>query len=140
VAVLNANLIEHSLELVVERFGDPGPLIYRRLFEQAPELEALFVRDADGSIRGEMLQRAFETLIDLAGQGHYGRGLIATEWVNHQNLGVPPQQFELFFRIIIDTIQQILGDQWSAEIDEAWATLSNRITEIIVRTAAKAAP
>ena len=39
-----------------------------------------------------MLQRAFETLLDLADQGHYGKGLIATEWVNHQNLGVPPEQ------------------------------------------------
>jgi hemoglobin-like flavoprotein len=136
---LNAQLIEQSLEWVVERVGDPAALIYRRLFEQAPELEELFVRDTDGSVRGEMLQRAFETLLDLADQGHYGKGLIASEWVNHQNLGVPPEQFELFFKVIVDTVRAVLGEQWSVEIDAAWHALTERIDRIIAATAATSA-
>lgn len=135
---MNPALIERSLEIVVERVGDPGELIYRRLFEQTPELEELFIRDQDGSVRGEMLQRAFETLIDLAHGGHYGRGLIATEWVNHQNIGVPPDQFERFFAIMIDTIRGILADDWTDEVDAAWKALYERLQAIIHTTAATA--
>lgn len=128
---MNAQLIEHSLEMVVERVGDPGQLIYQRLFAQMPDLEALFVRDTDGSVRGEMLQRAFETLLDLANDGHYAKGLIATEFVNHQNLGVPADQFELFFKVIVDSIRQVLAEHWSAEIEAAWSSLAKRIDEVI---------
>ena len=128
---MNAQLIEHSLDLVVERVGDPGPIIYQRLFAQMPELEALFVRDTDGSVRAEMLQRAFETLLDLANNGHYARGLIATEFVNHQNLGVPAEQFEMFFTVIVDSIRFVLAERWSDEIDEAWRALSRRVYETI---------
>ncbi len=128
---MNAQLIEHSLDLVVERVGDPGALIYQRLFAQMPELEELFVRDTDGSVRGEMLQRAFEALLDLARDGHYAKGLISTEFVNHQGLGVPPEQFELFFTVIVDIVRQVLAEQWSDEIEDSWRALSRRVYETI---------
>ena len=34
------NLLEHTLALAVQRVGDPAPLVYQRLFSQAPELQA----------------------------------------------------------------------------------------------------
>lgn len=136
--MLNPTLIERSLELVAERVGDPGELIYRRLFESHPELEELFVRDTSGSVRGEMLQRAFETLLDVANNGQYGKGLIATEWVNHQNLGVAPDRFGIFFNIMVDTIRQVHGKDWTAETAAAWQSLITRVDQIIAATSSPA--
>ena len=135
---MRADLIESSLEAVAERVGDPAPLVYRRLFEIAPELQALFVRDTDGSVRGEMLQRAFETILDLLGEGHYARGLIATEFVNHQNIGVPPTQFELFFVAMIDTLREVLGEQWTPETAEAWDAVRTRVASLVAGVAHQA--
>jgi len=132
---MNAQLIERSLEAVAEQVGDPAALVYRRLFEMAPELQALFVRDKDGSVRGEMLQRAFETILDLVGEGHFARGMIATEWVNHQNIGVPAEQFELFFVAMVETFREVLGERWTPEIDDAWRSVNASVSGIIGRLA-----
>ncbi len=132
---VNADLIERSLEAVAQQVGDPTERVYRRLFELAPELEALFTRDSDGAVRGQMLQQVFETILDLVGSNAYAEVLIGTEWLNHQNLGVPAQQFELFFEAMISTFRDVLGEQWTPEFDGAWRAVNTRIGEIIARRA-----
>ena len=102
---MQAHLIEASLEAVAHHMGDPTATIYARLFELAPALRELFVRDTDGSVRGQMLQQVFDTVLDLVGDDRYASVLIGTEWVNHQNLGVPGDQFSLFFTAIIDSFR-----------------------------------
>lgn len=127
-----AVLIEASLEQVAEQVGDPAEQVYRRLFAQVPELEELFVRDRSGTVRGEMLHRAIETILDLVGTGHYARGLITSEWINHQNLGVPGEKFELFFAAIVDTFRDIMAERWTDETDQAWRWVQAQARELIV--------
>ncbi len=114
-------LIEHSLELVAERVGDPAPLVYARLFAQFPELEALFVRDVTGMIRGNMLTTTLECLVDFAGQGTYATYFVGSERVNHGGLGVPAEMFDRFYATVIETFRDALGDAWTDQIDGAWA-------------------
>jgi hemoglobin-like flavoprotein len=123
---MDAALISHSLELVAER-GDPAPLVYARLFAREPEMEALFVRDTNGSIRGNMLAEAITALIDFTGANHYGANLFRAEIVNHGHLGVPAANFVAFFAVMRDTFAEILGDEWTPEIDAAWRMALARI-------------
>jgi hemoglobin-like flavoprotein len=134
---MHAQLIEASLEAIAHHAGDPTESVYARLFELAPPLRALFVRDTDGSVRGQMLQQVFDTVLDLAGEDRYASVLIGTEWVNHQNLGVPGEQFSLFFTAMIDTFRAQLGAAWTAEFDTAWLEVAARVRAII---AARAQP
>jgi hemoglobin-like flavoprotein len=136
---MQAHLIEASLEAVAHHAGDPTTLVYERLFELAPALRDLFVRDTDGSVRGQMLQQVFETVLDLVEGNHYGGTLIASEWVNHQNLGVPAGQFELFFTAMIEAFRDILGDDWTPAFDEAWASVTAQVADIVAQRA-RAAP
>ena len=53
-----------SLEFLVRELGDPQTRIYERLYRQHPEVQALFVLDADGGVRGSMLQTTLETILD----------------------------------------------------------------------------
>ncbi len=112
-------LIE-SLELVASRVADPAPLVYARLFAEHPEVEALFVRDRSGIIRGQMLQVTIETLLDLAGDGAYASGLLQTERVNHQGLGVPADAFDSFYRVLMATFRDIAGVDWTPAMEAAW--------------------
>ena len=117
---MGADLIERSLDLVAERVGDPAPLVYARLFAEQPELEALFVRDRVGTVRGQMLQVALECLLDFAGPHAYSANFIRCERVNHEGLGVPRDAFDRFFATVIATFREALGDDWTPEIDAAW--------------------
>jgi nitric oxide dioxygenase len=123
-------LIERSLHAVAERIGDPGALVYRRLFELAPELQPLFVGDATGSVRGEMLQRAFETVHDLLAGAPYAHGMIAAEFQNHQQIGVPAERFGLLFAAMVDVFRTQLGAQWDAATDAAWRSVLAQVAQI----------
>ncbi len=120
---MNAELITTSLELVAERCDDPTALVYQRLFAREPEMEALFVRDTDASVRGQMLYQVIETMLDFIGRRHFAVGMIRSEVVNHENLGVPPRVFASFFATVMESFRDILGPDWTPPIDAAWADL-----------------
>src|SRR6185437_8245905 len=67
----DAQAIEASIELAAERGGDLTPQVYQRLFREQPEMEPLFWRDRNGTIKGEMLARVFEALFDFIGDRRY---------------------------------------------------------------------
>lgn len=127
----DAALIEASLELVAERLGDPAPLVYARLFAEEPGLEALFVRDARGIVRGNMLTTALECLVDFAGSGAYATHFVGAERVNHAGLGVPDGAFDRFYGVVIEVFRDALGPQWTAATDAAW----RRATEGLLASA-----
>nr|MEA2798111.1 hypothetical protein [Phenylobacterium sp.] len=126
----SAELVAGSLETLAERVGDPGPQVYARLFAAYPEMEALFVRDTTGAVRGEMLAMAFECILDIGGAGAYAANLIAAERVNHEGVGVPPEVFGRFFPMLAETCRELLGDAWTGEVDAAWRDLLARLDAI----------
>jgi hemoglobin-like flavoprotein len=132
---MNAEPIMRSLELVAER-GDPAALVYARLFAQYPQMEALFVRDVNGAVRGNMLAEVITALLDFVDADNYGGNLMRAEIVNHEHLGVPPRHFGAFFTILRDVFADILGADWSPDIDAAWAELLLRIDGLLLEKSA----
>jgi hemoglobin-like flavoprotein len=126
----SAERVAASLETLAERVGDPAPQVYARLFAEYPEMEALFVRDTTGAVRGEMLAMAFECILDIGGAGAYAANLIAAERVNHEGVGVPPEVFARFFPMLAETCRDLLGEAWTAEVDAAWRELLARLDAI----------
>lgn len=122
-------IIEASLERLAERVGDPAPQVYARLFAAYPEMEAQFVRDTTGAVRGEMLAMAFQCLLDL--DGPYGARVIATERVNHDGFGVPPETFGRFFPLLAETCRDLLGEAWTPPVAEAWSRALARIAVLV---------
>ncbi|MDR3511607.1 MAG: globin [Caulobacteraceae bacterium] len=133
---MDAALITASLELVAERCADPAPAVYRRVFDQSPEMEALFVRDRDGGVRGQMLYQVIETLLDFVGGRHFAVNMIRSEMVNHENLGVPPQVFASFFATVRDALREIGAEGWTPAMDTAWDGLLSALDEAVPRAPA----
>ncbi|MFI4966194.1 MAG: globin [Caulobacterales bacterium] len=129
-AATSPEIVAASLELLAERVGDPRAQVYARLFGAYPEMEALFVRDTTGAVRGEMLAVAFECILDIGGAGAYAANLIAAERVNHQGLGVPPEVFGRFFPLLAQTCRDLLGEAWTGEVEAAWADLLAKIARL----------
>jgi hemoglobin-like flavoprotein len=123
-------LLEHSLERVVARIGDPAPRVYEALFAQEPGLRDMFVGDPLGSVRGEMFHRVIDTLIDVAGERPYAGGMIAAEWSNHRMNGVSAEQFQGFFDTVVRVFRQALGDEWTPQIDAAWQATLRQVGRI----------
>jgi hypothetical protein len=87
------------------------------------------VRDSDGSVRANMMYRAFETVLDIADADIYGTNFVGCEVVNHENLGVPADVFVEFYAIMCDVLRDKIGDDWTPAMEAAWRGVIARIDE-----------
>ena len=119
-AKADAEAIEQSLEIAGERGGDLTPIVYARLFERQPEMKALFWRDTTDAIKGEMLMRAFEAILDFIRERKFSDHMIQTEVITHAGYDVPPDVFATFFGLVAEVVQEACGPDWSAPMAAAW--------------------
>jgi hemoglobin-like flavoprotein len=115
-----ATAVEASLELIAERDIDPTQNVYDRLFAATPPMAALFWRDTNGAIRGEMLSRVFAAILDFVGDRRYAGHMIGTEMITHEGYDVPRDIFATFFTVVGDSIRELLGAGWTAEMESGW--------------------
>ena len=115
-----------SMELVVDRCGDPTALVYDRLFAQQPSMRDLFVNDHAGAARGHMLQMVLETLTNMAEGAAWPANMIRAERVNHDQIGVPFDVFATFFAVVHETFREAGGDAWTADMEAAWTAVLTR--------------
>ena len=116
----DAEAIELSLEIAGERGGDLTPVVYGRLFARQPQMEALFWRDTQDTIKGEMLMRVFEAILDFIRARRFADHLIQTEVVTHAGYDVPPDVFATFFPLIAEVVEEICGPDWTPAMAQAW--------------------
>jgi hemoglobin-like flavoprotein len=119
--------------LAAERCEDLTPPVYRRLFRQHPEAEAMFRTEGSDLVKGSMLALTIDAILDFAGDriGHFR--LIECEISSHDAYGTPRELFVAFFGVIADTMRELLGTDWSPEIDDAWRKLLGEIDQFIAQ-------
>jgi len=126
------NLIERSFELAAERCEDLTPLIYRRLHAMHPETQTMFRSEGSELVKGSMLAMTIEAILDFAGERSGKFRMIQCEVASHDAYGTPRELFVSFFGVIRDTLRDILGPEWSRDIDAAWEGLLADITVLAV--------
>jgi len=125
------NPIERSFELAAERCEDLTPLDYRRLFNAHPEAQVMFRSEGSEPVKGSMLALTTEAIQDFAGdrRGHFR--LIECEVFSHDAYGTPRDLFVEFFAVIAATLRELLGSDWSPEMDTAWRRLLAEIEGVV---------
>jgi hemoglobin-like flavoprotein len=116
----HAQAIELSLEIAAEHGGDLSPRVYERLFQRQPQMQALFWRDKNNAIKGEMLARVFEAILDFIGTRKYADHLIQCEVVTHEGYDVPRDVFATFFGVVAEVVREACGPEWTDGMDAAW--------------------
>jgi hemoglobin-like flavoprotein len=123
-------LIERSLEIAAQRGGDLTAAVYARLFRERPELEAMFVMDTDGAVRGEMLSRVFAAILDFIGDRAYAQNWIRAEATTHEGYLVARADFARFFAIVAETVREACGVDWDEAMNAAWSRLTIEIAAL----------
>lgn len=123
-------LIERSLEIAAERRGDLTGAVYARLFRERPELEAMFVMDTDGAVRGEMLSRVFAAILDFIGDRAYAQNWISAEATTHEGYLVSRADFSRFFELVGEAVREACGEDCDADTAHAWTRLIEGITAL----------
>jgi hemoglobin-like flavoprotein len=119
----SANPIERSFELAAERCEDLMPLVYRRLHEKHPETQTMFRSEGSELVKGSMLAMTIEAILDFAGERTGKFRMIQCEVTSHDAYGTPLELFVSFFGVIRDALRDLLAQDWSPDINEAWERL-----------------
>src|ERR1700753_4126127 len=121
--MLSANPIEQSFELAAARWEDLTPLVYARLHHEHPETRAMFRSEGSELVKGSMLAMTIEAILDFAGPRSGKFRMIECEVSSHDGYGTPRDLFFAFFGVIAATLRELLGEEWSAEMEASWTKL-----------------
>ena len=127
------NFIQRSFELAAARCGDLTPLVYQRLHRTHPETVAMFRSEGSKLVKGSMLAFTIEALLDFAGERSGRFRMIECEVLSHDAYGTPRDLFIAFFGVVADTLRELLGSDWTDDINAAWQELLAEIEQFISR-------
>jgi hypothetical protein len=91
----------------------------------------MFRTEGSDLVKRSMLALTIDAIMDFAGDrsGHFR--MIQCEVQSHDAYGTPPELFVTFFGVIADTLREVIGADWSLEIEDAWQGLLKEIDRFI---------
>ena len=130
----STNPIERSFELGAARCEDLTPLVYARLHREHPETVTMFRTEGSELVKGSMLALTIEAILDLAGERRGKFRMIECEISSHDAYGTPRDLFIGFFGVIAATLRELLGADWSPQIDAAWRKLLADVQDMVAQS------
>lgn len=122
----------------VEAHGSIAALIfYRRLFELDPELRPLFKGDIE--VQAKKLTDMLGSLISLLEQGEALEAELEAMGARHAGYGVQDSHYATVGEALLTMVEEVLGDDYTAETEEAWTILYQAVEMLMKRGAAAAA-
>jgi globin len=91
----------------------------------------MFRRESGDLVKGSMLAFAIDAILDFAGDRSGNFRIIECEVQSHDAYGTPRKLFGEFFGVIAGTLREILGSDWSPQIDQAWRNLLGEVGRLI---------
>jgi hemoglobin-like flavoprotein len=123
--------IERSFEIASQRCEDLTPLVYARLHREHPETRSMFRTEGSELVKGSMLAMTIESILDFTGERSGKFRMIECEVSSHDAYGTPRDLFLAFFGVIAATLRELLGADWTPDIDEAWRNLLAEIEGVV---------
>ncbi len=128
--------LQHSFKELSSRSEEFGKLFFARLFTKQPMLRALLPRDE--------WQRTHDL---LGGLGIVVKNLHKLDAISHtlmdfgaraQRSGIMPMHYGLAREALLDTMHDLLGPQWTEELDADWTEALNAVSSVLILGAGRA--
>ena len=126
----HARLLAHMQALVDQR-AELGRRFYERLFARHPGVRPLFPADMAGQQR--KLENALELVVHRLADQETLVPLLEDLGRRHAEYGVSPAHFEAVGHQLLETLEEVSGAGWNAELRRAWAHAYDRIAHVMVR-------
>jgi len=112
-------------------------LFYGKLFELDPSLKPLF--KGDMKEQGEKLMKMINTAVNGLDQLDQIVPAVQQLGVRHVNYGVKDKEYDTVGAALLWTLETGLGDAFTDEVKEAWATVYGILADTMKAAAADAA-
>jgi hemoglobin-like flavoprotein len=131
-------LIRESWAQVAPLADTVGKLFYDRLLELDPSLHQMFAR-TDMASQGRHLMQTLSVVVASIDRVETLIPAVEVLGRRHAGLGVTPAHLETGGRALLDTLAIGLGEGFTAEVCEAWATAYGILAGVMQSAAAEVA-
>jgi len=136
-AVVGGFMSKRQIDLVTSTFkqflvtGDSGAIrFYERLFETAPYLSKLFHDDVERQAR--MFLQALGVIVSSLSSTERAARVLKRLGDKHHGYGVETDHYSVVGTVLVETLQEVLGDDFSDEASEAWTAAYRLISSIMI--------
>ena len=130
-------LVKSSWEKVLPISDQAAELFYGRLFELDPELKSLFKGDMEE--QGRKLMRMISTAVAALDRLEAIVPAVQQLGVRHVGYGVRDEHYDTVGAALLWTLQQGLGESFTADMKEAWTSVYGVLAGTMKSAAAEAA-
>ena len=116
--MLNPEVLQDSLSLVIDDEQKLMLDFYDRLFDEHPEVRAMF--GADLRPQATMLQEAIGAVLDHLEDAEWLDRTLGALGRRHNDLGVTPEMYGWVAGALIATMAERGGQEWTDEMTAAW--------------------
>jgi hemoglobin-like flavoprotein len=125
-------LIDHCLELIAERVEDITPRVYAHFFAHYPQADELFGGRTGDAAKNQMVMNIVMQLLELANDKVYHHNI--ERWIyDHISYGVSQEMFGAMFSALLQTLQEVMGADWTAPHAQAWQLQIGKIMAYVDR-------
>ena len=130
-------LVQNSFSKVVPIQDTAAHLFYTRLFELDPSLESLF--QSDMNQQGRKLMAAISFVVQGLNDLERILPVIRELGRRHTGYGVEPRHYETVAAALLWTLEQGLGDDFTNDTKQAWATAYGLLSSTMIEAGARKA-
>ena len=136
-AVVDGFISKRQTDLVKSTFkqflesGDSGSIrFYEHLFEKAPHLRELFGDDIERQAR--MFIQSLNVIVGSLSSTERAARVLKRLGEKHHGYGVETDHYSVMGTVLVETIRDVLGDDFSDEATEAWTAAFRLISSIMI--------
>jgi methyl-accepting chemotaxis protein len=133
------HLVRSSFEPLKPLAATVAQAFYLQLFARDPALRALF-RGSDMAEQGGRLVQMLAAAIDLLDRPASLRPVLLKLGERHAIYGVAEPHYASVGAALLDTLAAGLGDGFTAEVRDAWATMYGHVARTMLEGAAASEP
>ncbi|HEX6191683.1 MAG TPA: globin domain-containing protein [Chitinophagaceae bacterium] len=108
-----------------------GDTFYSKLFNDTPGLRRMFPSNMDDQYK-KLIDMLSVIVARIDNLDELNEDITAMAR-RHLHYGVRPGHYKLVGKALLWTLEQGLGRDWSAEVEEAWTQCYSTISEIMIR-------
>lgn len=120
-------LIETSYVKLSQNADEAGELLYKNIFKIAPELRAMFQENI--MIQGRKLIQMLGIAVASLHLFDQAKPSITELGSRHIGYGVKLSDYAIVGDALLETLKQILGDEFTPDVEEAWFLLYGEIAK-----------
>ncbi len=136
-AMLDANILRSSFDLVIDRRPDLTLRFYEILFQRYPALQPMFSRDR--SQQGKMLAQAIAVVLDHLDDAPWLANTLGEMGRKHVGYGVTDAMYGMVGDALLATLAEVAAEAWTPEVAHQWTLAYSAIASMMQAGATQAA-